>query len=1108
MSLNGLDDPKVVEAYEGATSEPGGWLLLRYEGRDEIQVLSRGNGGMVEVRNAVAEYKETSPLYGFLKYRRRSVIIKYLPEDCSRIIQARVAVHLNAVCERFSPFDTIFEISTASELKDSKLSAACSLHTASCSTSSSTSSLRRRRLMEIAEEEEDDQRATKRQSIHNADDRRPQTAVDGPSSPEPVSLNSDLASSPEHSKFAAATTSDIPLFVGVNGRRTSVDSDTYTIGAYPYSKPKVKLGPRPSADANARPQTAGNFRPVSVIPAGLKMFGKPGKKGKGKDGSSLTSPPEEVASLHFSTSDDGQDRPTTSSSSVLDSASVSLPASAQKKPTISPEKARLMKAMQLREKQKLNERPSSSDEVLGDDTVHNADHDLTHVYDEAAATGSDSDCDRIHRRVSLGKDDSGVVLEHAPMSLAQADETSDVAPSDSHPASPLVGSSEADHSTQASSISGSTDETVQAKKEAEAEPKEDELDTPTKDVSQGLGIVVEPFVATDGDSVDNGNMARPSNHGGEGAGRLNANTDGSKRTSQVEPIKTTDLGQRKEGEDGTRSAPLEVPTPVSFFNKTPPLTPSFPPLSTKRGKDGASSPHALRTVSSPVRGRLAVPSSDAGQPSARSMSSGIAHLHPINQQQGGNLAKNPNGIGSSISQRIKALEKLSAATGGEVPPATPVRERPSSTFFAVKKREADQPPSVLDRASSFRNQSPPSPHESLGAPPEEGRCINHNNDNDNNTNTNNNNNHNNNRLGRSGSVTNRLSMFEYPTTSTGLRHLGVPSSGNNNNRGRPESVSVMARIVRDPSSGTGHSSLEPPRDPSEYNHVEFKQSPLVVDHQSAFLAAEKKDDGGVEHARDGGNEVYEQNILSRSRQSLSMVKGFIKERRKSATSDAGGNGACSPGGVESVHANAAVSPCLSVGSPRSSFSKDRDTVVSPTGSGFGDDAKSTNSDKKLSRAGRFMRRLSNFSGSRSKNSPPFLSATGTKEEAQEPVQLRPSTTGTPTIVSCMGDVNVQFPDSLLWKRRNMSLDSQGFLILSALPAQNGRPAQGTKRYHLSEFRPPYIPDVEVQELPNSVVLDLIEGSGIQVACEDRAGQWRVLQTLQEAHATRATTYGL
>ncbi len=38
----------------------------------------------------------------------------------------------------------------------------------------------------------------------------------------------------------------------------------------------------------------------------------------------------------------------------------------------------------------------------------------------------------------------------------------------------------------------------------------------------------------------------------------------------------------------------------------------------------------------------------------------------------------------------------------------------------------------------------------------------------------------------------------------------------------------------------------------------------------------------------------------------------------------------------------------------------------------------------------------------------------------------------PTIASYMGDVNVQFPDTLLWKRRIMCLDSQGCLILSAI----------------------------------------------------------------------------
>ncbi len=61
------------------------------------------------MRNAIDEYDETSPLYGFLRYRRRNVIIKYLPEDCSRIIQGALFIYTypcldeteNAHCLRF-----------------------------------------------------------------------------------------------------------------------------------------------------------------------------------------------------------------------------------------------------------------------------------------------------------------------------------------------------------------------------------------------------------------------------------------------------------------------------------------------------------------------------------------------------------------------------------------------------------------------------------------------------------------------------------------------------------------------------------------------------------------------------------------------------------------------------------------------------------------------------------------------------------------------------------------------------------------------------------------------------------------------------------------------
>lgn len=158
-----------------------------------------------------------------------------------------------------------------------------------------------------------------------------------------------------------------------------------------------------------------------------------------------------------------------------------------------------------------------------------------------------------------------------------------------------------------------------------------------------------------------------------------------------------------------------------------------------------------------------------------------------------------------------------------------------------------------------------------------------------------------------------------------------------------------------------------------------------------------------------------------------------------------------------------------------------------------------------------MRRLSQSIGSGSRNkisTPTGISPTLVEEDAVEAESMRATDNRVgyggvgggngPSITAYMGDVNVQFPDNLLWKRRSMCLDSQGFLILSAVAATTDKHKQpsgtGVKRYHLSEFRTPYIPDVELQELPNSVVLDFVEGSGLQMACEDRAGQLNILHS--------------
>ncbi|CAG9942086.1 unnamed protein product [Clonostachys rosea f. rosea IK726] len=1285
MSLNGLDDPKVAEAYVAASAEPGGWFLLKYASRDEVELLSSGTGGVAEMRGAVTAYDETNPLYGFLKYRRRNVLVKYLPEGCSRLIQARVAVHFNAVCERFSPYDSQFDMTTAEDLADAKLSPACSLHAAKGSNSSSSS--RKKHLMEIAEEDEEEQQPTKRQSLIKekekdreqlkGSDERPTTTG------EPVTLNSDLAASLENSKFSAPTTSEVPTFVGSvepsppteNAPRLSSQSSRTEVftsySAYSYtSKPKVKLGPRPSLDTTIiRPQTAGNFRPVSSIPAGLKLFGKgsssSARRRKDSAGSSNApaSPRSEITDFAFSAAIPIPEEPTNkltldvprpaTSSGVSTKSGVSTIMSTSMKSAMTPEKARLKKALQLREKKKKKKEaqspsspPLTSPEIP--DTVS-----VPVTPDSAVPHGDETDVTADDKASENKADDSGVGIETSTTST-KGDHASEGTQPDSRPLSPVVTSSEAGESTKASSVSESTDQTVVVDEglgdgsdakppagsgepdglvgdhatessvaneehedastpeskpdtvaphlseeikpdnaEREAEPDSDQSESANTDhelttgesrickdaetssqageheqsgadprVNAAQSVQVSPIAPQDQALEDQkpetigtpetsledieAKQAQPDLKTGPNSlspkiqvpdsatfpdiaeddtatpiARTNANDSSAdqatesesesllaarvrkssiaKRKANVEPIKTdlanrgraasqsdSDLSDDDSLLEELQSATVHEAKPMTV-SKTP-LTPVFPGrLNSNNGMATATAsppipagpfaaplmakPQMIRTASNPVRGNLIAPPSDVSQSSARSVSQGAAFLHQVTQQRtaDGTLAKKTN-MGSSISQRIKALERLSVKPGDAPSQAN---SRPSSSFFSVKPRAPSRSPSVVDRTTSLSKDTRPSTAHSRDDSPEASRFHRE----------------------RSGSISSRLSVFE-PGNSPG-----------NTPRGRPETVSVTARIIRDSPSAS--------RTPPEYNNpVELKQSALLVDHQRSDAVSPPPEP--VEEAVPEKTKSHRRNESKDSetqRSSFNVVKEFIKEHRKSIVSSPSSEGPRSPTRPPSTHQNTTFVGRLSMSSRRS-LSKDRDLTASPSvgtdGSVSGDDSKSMTSDKKMSRAGRLMRRLSSFSGpskGHKHNNAPSTSGTPTvAEEDTEAVQ--PVKHSAPSIVADLGDVNVQFPDTLLWKRRNMYLDSQGFVVLSALAQQQhqapkGPATTGVKKYHLSEFKTPYTPDVEIQELPNSVVLDLVEGSAVQVACEDRTGQLHVLEVLRSAHVKHA-----
>lgn len=99
----------------------------------------------------------------------------------------------------------------------------------------------------------------------------------------------------------------------------------------------------------------------------------------------------------------------------------------------------------------------------------------------------------------------------------------------------------------------------------------------------------------------------------------------------------------------------------------------------------------------------------------------------------------------------------------------------------------------------------------------------------------------------------------------------------------------------------------------------------------------------------------------------------------------------------------------------------------------------------------------------------------------------------------IAEVNVQFPDSLLWKRKVILLDPQGYLIMA--PVMSVHPhdnvierlsVSGIRKFHMSKFKMPCAPELEAEELPNSVILDFLEGEGLQVSCHDRSTQKHIL----------------
>ena len=550
----------------------------------------------------------------------------------------------------------------------------------------------------------------------------------------------------------------------------------------------------------------------------------------------------------------------------------------------------------------------------------------------------------------------------------------------------------------------------------------------------------------------------------------------------VEPIRTDiDLSDRSGANsanfssdddlmDELQDAVFQKAQPISVSKS--PISPVFPSeISSPKKKPGN---RFSRAFSNPLgkdtkEATLLSPPSRAD--SSRSVSASAAYLNRINQQSSQTIAKKVN-VGSGISQRIKALEKLSslAPTAPLTPGAAPL---PSPAFFAVRAGSIrdTKSPSIAERANSL-NRNSPSPNASRESSPEAFRPRD-----------------------RSSSIKNRFNAFNSSSSSQSLNH---------GHKSHPESISVTARIIRDPSQPFPKKP-EAGKDPMEYSPLDLKQSPLVIDHHKAVdtppkeTIQERRLSTSSKTSRTSKTTVT--TIVER-RSSITVVRDIISqgraslsERRRSINLEPSSStpSMLSPSRPPSTHTNGSPGFPKTLSTRRRSVSS-RD-VVSPPPTASSSSSVSEEKDKKSSRTSRMMRRMSSSLTSIRKSKHAISPTVREESEPLASPPLQGSQPQTPFITAeiDIGDVNVQFPDTLLWKRRSMVLDSQGYLIVSPAGSDRDKANAGAiRRYHLTSFRLPAIPDLEMQELPNSVILDFLEGGGLQVACEDRGSQSYVL----------------
>ncbi|KAJ4290368.1 hypothetical protein N0V90_010584 [Kalmusia sp. IMI 367209] len=1160
MSLNGLDDVKVTEAYTGALGEAGGWFLLKYASRDSVEILTRGTGGATELRGAIAAYEEKSPLYGFLLYRRRKVLIKYVPEGTSRLLQARVAVHFTAITDKFTPHDNTFSITTADELSDAALTSACSLHTAAPSSSSSSASSRRHKLDEITEDVEDGQStagesastarpstarpttATAPESVKEpptdktADERtlaevgQKETAGDRKATPEISHIT--IESVPDRHELSRSKTApsaesfknyDSLFENGPDPRLSSQTarpefSDLYAEIYAQYNKPKVKLGPRPKASLDIkRPHTSGNSaqsvaRPVSSLPAGLRVSNRKNaapKRPKSRDASTVPSiavppPPPIPPAPEIPLS---PIYPPRSPASVRSLPVHTYSSLNHKSHGVTPEKQRLMKALQLRKKQMeaRKEREgkqaeatpedaeaSAEDIVKGAETVDHPDPSLE--IDEAMADSVVSPADKLseprdaEERAStpqpLVTEENRLTLTHEDLEVgmtpaqAEADDLHSAASASSPISAQTQGSSGAP-STRPSSMSEDDNHHYE---ETKAEniiatparideiPTEDEKDsvesTPTV-VPENLTPIPSVEVSGQADEAptpvsqdaksdellirkknrESVILMSPSEFDDARARRK------SKRASMMLPLSSESLRDAHNGASRRETMILSTGQSRSTGEDKEIRRLAIDPthLSAENSEAEYLSDDSFMEELQSAKFEEAMPMSVSKspimpffprKPSAevtipqRSASQQHSRSSQASPEHSGPRKLSGPWLTHANTDTVVVAKKINVSSGiSQRIKALAEKSNRDSTASLSPIHTPDGSSSIVAQRKSSFFSTPPD-----GNSPN-GKSVN--------------------RISRASFVNVSRSPTPEPkhpiqtppanTTSKQRTVYNIQPESQ-----QPESVQVTARIVRNPQPQKPVLTM-----PTDTSPLELHHSPIIIDHQKSA----RPPTSSSRHSP-----IKTEPTSPRPPSSSQSNDPYSTLPRSSSESSWRSFGR-------------RLSESKSGGPPRSMSAHSIDSS----------DEKQAKKEKKDSRTSKLFKRMSSISSITRKNS----ASSSTFPEDIPSIPL-PSLREPPSPVQ-LGDLNIQFPDTLLWKRRWVEIDTMGNLVLS-LSKSNDQSKGITKRFNLTEFRAPYAPDQDRQELPNSVVLDFLDGRTLQCACETFVGQTQVLGILQEAHS--------